>query len=265
MQQVGHDLAGQRAVGLQELRPDVLEKHRLAVVEFRDGRVDLGDLQADGMIRLLETRENGEQQDLRLGRAGLDFLHDRRDALGDLRSRVGTGVVGADHQHDRLGLDAVEVAVLHAPEDMLRAVAADAEVGGLQRRVAFGPDGFARAAPALGDGIAKENDIDVTLLGARVETLVLDHPVVARHRRGGGIRRLGKNRQGTEQTKKQESRRSGKGFHGKRNQTEFRTEVTIQKSLRRDVGNCFNAASTSHSILGHADLPQTPLHFYPHL
>ena len=38
-------------------------------------------------------------------------------------------VVGADHEDDDLGLDALELAVLDPPQDVLGPVAADAEVG----------------------------------------------------------------------------------------------------------------------------------------
>jgi hypothetical protein len=56
---------------------------------------------------------------------------DLLDAGRDLLAGSAAAVVRADHEHDELGLDAFELAVLDPPQHVLRAVAADAEVGRL--------------------------------------------------------------------------------------------------------------------------------------
>ena len=97
-------------------------------------------------------------------------------------------IVGADHQHGQLGLDAVEFAVLQAPEDVLRLIAADAEVGGFERTVVLFPNLLAAAAPAVGDRVAEEQQVDAALLGDFDEAVVPLHPArIARGRSGRGI------------------------------------------------------------------------------
>jgi hypothetical protein len=53
-----------------------------------------------------------------------------------------------------------------APQHVLGAVAADAEVGGLTVGITLLPDRLAAAAPPRGDGVTHEQDVDVALLGA---------------------------------------------------------------------------------------------------
>ena len=132
------------------------------------------------------AREDREQQDFRAGAFRLQLGDDRLHALGGLRGRalidlivvlllrpaLMSRVVRADHEHDLLRLEAVEVAVLQAPQDMLRAVAADAEVRGLQRRPILLPDRLAFALPAVRDGVAEEDELGLALLGDLVERLV---------------------------------------------------------------------------------------------
>ena len=91
-------------------------------------------------LGLLAAGEDGEQEDLGPGQLLAERRDDGLDALGDLVGGVGAGVVGADHQDDDLGADAVELAVLDPPEDVLGAVAADAEVGRVAGAVVPLPD-----------------------------------------------------------------------------------------------------------------------------
>src|SRR5947209_6070210 len=82
--------------------------------------------------------------------------------VGHLLRRVGAEVVGADHQDGDLGLDPVELAVGDPPEDVLGAVAPDAEVGRVARGVVALPDLdravalLVLARPALRDRVAEE-------------------------------------------------------------------------------------------------------------
>lgn len=98
---------------------------------------------------------------------------DGRDAVGDLLGAVAAHVVGADHQHGRLRRDAFQFLALgDAPKDVLRAIAADAEIGGLQRIEAFLPHVFAAAFPSLRDRVAQEQHLDIALLGTVEKALV---------------------------------------------------------------------------------------------
>ena len=73
-------------------------------------------------------------------------------------------VVRADHEHDFLRLETVEVAVLQPPQDMFRAVAADAEIRGLQRRPILLPHRFAFGFPAVRNGVAEEHELGLAFL-----------------------------------------------------------------------------------------------------
>src|SRR5206468_1158135 len=75
-------------------------------------------------------REDAQQEHLGGGQLLADGLDDPGVRPRDGGGRVGLDVVGAEQEHDDLGGDAVELAVGDAPEDVLGAVAADAEVGG---------------------------------------------------------------------------------------------------------------------------------------
>src|SRR4029079_2194603 len=89
---------------------------------------------------------------------------------GSISAAIGCDVVRAEHHHDDLGFEALKLAILHAPEDMLSAVGIDAEVGGLERCEGAVPNRLAAAragsgSPEIGDGIADEQDINVALFG----------------------------------------------------------------------------------------------------
>lgn len=192
VQEVGHDLFAEGAVCGQELRADVEVGHHFAVGELGDHRVRgvVLDALCVGVVRA--AGEDPQEQDLRLGEPGPQLFDDGGDAVGDLFGRVRAGVVGADHDDGELGLNAVDVAVVEPPEDVLGAVAADAEVDGVTRGVGLGPNLFSGPFPALGDGVADEDQVDVPLLDPLVERFVTLHPAaVARHGgdgvMGGGI------------------------------------------------------------------------------
>ena len=129
----------------------------------------------------------------------MDRVDDVLNARGNLFDRVlaDAAVVRADHEDDDLRLDAFEFAVLDAPQDVLGAVATDAEVSGLILSIFFFEEGLL-AVPAGGDGVAKEHDLGFALLGDFHEGLVLllearIHLAVATDFRGGDIGWLGGN------------------------------------------------------------------------
>ena len=88
-------------------------------------------------------------------------------------------IVGTDHDDGRFGLDAVKVAIVQPPNDMLGAVAADSEIHGVALGIMLGPGVFAAAFPALSDGVADENEITVSLRHAFVEGLMPLGPTAA--------------------------------------------------------------------------------------
>jgi len=73
-------------------------------------------------------------------------------------------VVRADEQHDRPRRDAVELAVPDPPEDVLGAVADDAEVGRLPAAEVALPVRLELALPVLGDRVAEHVEVDVAPL-----------------------------------------------------------------------------------------------------
>ena len=75
----------------------------------------------------------------------------------------------------------MELAVSQAPQDVLRAISADAEVAGIPGGEFPGPDGISGAVPAVGDGVADEVEIDAAFLGLGDVGVVARHPLRIRH------------------------------------------------------------------------------------
>ena len=172
MQEVWHDLLGEGAIGLHELAADVEEEDVLAVIQLGNDVVHFLELDALGIGRgFFAAREDGEQQDFGLGLFFTDGFDDHGDALGDGLGAVLARVVGADHENDGLGLDAIEFAVGDAPQHVLGAVAANAEVHWLVGTKGLLPDLFL-AAPAGGDGVTQEDEFSLALLGGFDESLM---------------------------------------------------------------------------------------------
>ena len=73
-------------------------------------------------------------------------------------------VVGSGQDHDDLGVDAVELTVLEAPEDVLGLVGAPSEVAGIPAPEVLPPVrqefGIVGRAPSADDRIADEVDVD---------------------------------------------------------------------------------------------------------
>ena len=74
------------------------------------------------------------------------------------------GVVRADHDHGQLGMQALEVAVIEPPQDVLGLIAADAEIQSMPFLVVFLPNFFAAPFPTMRDRIANEEQLGVRML-----------------------------------------------------------------------------------------------------
>ena len=136
-------------------------------------------------VGLLAAREDGEQQDLRRRRSLVDRRADGLDAGGDLVGRVERDVVGADHQHHHLRRHALELAVLQAPEHVLRAIPPVAEIDDAaagEEAVPLLDAGAAAsdrlAAPEVRDRIAEHDDVRLARPHQRRRLAVARRPVV---------------------------------------------------------------------------------------
>ncbi len=172
VEEVGHDVFGESAVGLEEGGADVHEGDGFAVGEGLEEIVDGGVVDAEFVGGFFAAWEDAEEEDLGIGEFGVELVEDGFDAGGGVGGWFSgfavTGVVGADHEDDEFGFEAVEVAVVETPEDVFGAVAADAEVGGFVIGPCI-PCGFACAIPALGDGVAEEDELGFAFFGDFVE------------------------------------------------------------------------------------------------
>ena len=170
MESVRHDLLRDRAARERELVVDVAPHDVASVGELDD--LSVHDLVALTLLRNGAWKDR-MQDDLRVGLLRAQCVQHPLDA-DDRVDRRFFGlremprVVRADHQHDRLRLVAVELAVGDSIENMLRAVARKSEVNRLVRlrRKCLVPDGLAAPVvlPEIGDRVAEENDLASALL-----------------------------------------------------------------------------------------------------
>ena len=205
MEQVGHDFFGEGAVRFEEFRAEVEVVYGFPVVELGDDGVHGLVLVALRVICVTcSAREDAEEEDFGVLRALVDGADDVTDSVGDFFWGVllGAAVVGADHENDDLGFDAVELTVLDAPEDVLGSVAADPEVGWGVFSEGSLPD-CALASPTCGDGVAEEHELGFSFLCDGDEGVVGFHEAFLRsagfgiHLWGSDIRLLDGQRSGS--------------------------------------------------------------------
>ena len=153
---VGHDFGGEGAVGGEEFIANIQEEDLFVVGNFGEQGVDLFDVIAVGIGGGGAAGEDGQEEDFGLGLLLFEFADDEGVAFGNLFVGGGVDVVGAEHEDDDFGFEALEFPILHAPEDALGGVAADAEVGGFEGFEVFVPDGAADGGPVVSDGVADE-------------------------------------------------------------------------------------------------------------
>ena len=177
VEEVGHDFLGERAVGFEELSAEVEIVDFVAVVKLRDDCVHGLVFVTARIVRIAcPAREDSEQKDFCLRRALVDGADDVANAGSHFFGRVflSAAVVGSDHENDGLGFDSIKLAVFDAPENVLRAVSADSEVGW---RV-FPERGFPDCglpSPTCGDGVAEEHELSFPFLGDGDERIMRFH------------------------------------------------------------------------------------------
>src|SRR5688572_25512860 len=197
MEEVGHDVAGDAAFFVDEFMAKINPDDVLVVHDFLEDLVHLKDF-APLRIWIFTARENGEQENFRGGKFGAQFLDDGADAVSDLFGGVvfAVGIVRSDHQDGGFGAEAFEIPVIQAPEDMLGAVATDAEVDRVVFGETFRPNFFAVIFPTVRDRIANENELSffADFFDALVERGLALFPAIVRARNwidggmAGGVR-----------------------------------------------------------------------------
>ena len=151
---------GNGAVAVDEFVSEVDPENVLLIGKFPDDLIDLKNLAAQ-CARILAAREDRQQEHFGLRQFFTEFAHDGRHPVGDLVHGVvfAVGIVRPDHDHGGPGFEAIEIAVVEPPKHVLRAVAADAEVDRIARRVKIRPHLLPFAFPTLRDRVADKNNL----------------------------------------------------------------------------------------------------------
>src|SRR4029453_3613233 len=108
----------------------------------------------------------------------------------DLFGVITAAVVLTDHHDGEFGRDAVDVAVVEAPQDVFGAIPADAQIQRVAGGIVAVPAVFAPCIEVLDNGGPSIDQMYMALLGCIVDGLVPGHPVrLARlgHGLNGGI------------------------------------------------------------------------------
>ena len=172
MEEVGHDLLGDGTVGEKEVIADVEVVNAFPIVQTGDNVVGLVDFIAVRIgTGLLTPGEHAEEQDLGLGLFFPKGADDGGDPFGDPCGGVGPGIVGPDHEDNDARLDALNLALLDAPKDVLGAISTDAKVGWLVTAKGAIPN-VRPSAPASGDGVAQKKETHFLFSRDREEMLV---------------------------------------------------------------------------------------------
>lgn len=191
MKEIRHDLFWDAAIGLDKDVADIEPEHFLVVGEVLERLVHLQNFAALS-IELLTTRKDPKQKDFCIWKFLLHLADNRRDTIHDFFTAIAIfpGVVRADHQDGHFAENIFGMPVIDSPKNMLRFVAADAEVQQCIFLVQPGPGILPGAFPSLRDGIANENNVVLTLvlfypIGQNIEAGF--RSIVARNRDDSGL------------------------------------------------------------------------------
>jgi hypothetical protein len=115
----------ERSIGILEVVREVEVDDLFAIGEGGE----LGVHFANGVHDGAGSRKDGTQNDLGVRQALFEFGEDGFDAKDGVLGRLAAAhIVGANHEHRNLRLYALDLAILQAPQDILGAVAALAEI-----------------------------------------------------------------------------------------------------------------------------------------
>ena len=168
----------ERSVGAEEVATDVEIEHHLVVGQLGEALVDLIVDLTEVIAVIRAAGEDCQQEDFRVGQLLPQLVHDGLHTRGGFLRQAAVGIARSGHHHGQLGRDAINVAMIQPPENVLRAIAADAQVDGVAFAVELLPHRLACSFPALRDRIADEDQVDVALLHAGIDLFVLPHPAV---------------------------------------------------------------------------------------
>ena len=194
MEKIRHERSGQPSVGEQKPVVEIAPHDAPAVAEPLQHAVHGLVAAAQRVVRILAARKDSAKDYFRPRLLGDDTVEDGLDSAyrvngSLLAKREVPSVVRAYHQDNRLGLVAVQLAVVDPPEHMLRAVASIAEAVALERlcgEIAVPhPPSTLRTLPSMRYGIAQEHDLRHTVRGEGLSfgALLLE----ALHPPSGGI------------------------------------------------------------------------------
>ena len=175
MQPVRHDPLGV-IILVEELLADVDKNDFPPIGERADDFVRTVDFRTRHLrpvdaLRTVPPRKDRHQDDLRLRLLLTDHVQARLDTRGDLLRRI-RRIVRADQQHHAFRAIAVQLAVFEPPQEVLRTVSGEPREQQTMFRLDLFQDRRAPALPAVRDGIAAEDEVDLALR-------LLDLPAVA--------------------------------------------------------------------------------------
>jgi hypothetical protein len=199
---VVHHAVEEPAVLVSESIVDVEEPHGPSIGQPREIVVDPPDRRHHRHV--VVAWKDGGEDDGRLWRFAAARRENRREGAGDLRHggvgpRRAADVVRPGQQHDHLGMDAVQLALLEAPQDVLCLVGAPPEIGRVPAEEVLRPVCEQRRivcrAPPTCNRVALEVHVDAAGLRLGQQLLVGGHRVLIAARRGhvgrfSGPRRL---------------------------------------------------------------------------
>ena len=184
MKEVIHDLLRDRAIRFEEGLSEIEVSDAISARKSRDTFVHQVDV-CPCLVRRGAAWKDPEQQDAGRRRTAMQLGADGGNAGGDLIRCVELDVVRANHHHDDLRADIVELAVRQPPEHVLSAVPSVAEVDDATAREepvplvhAGSPAADGVAAPEMRDRVAKHHDFRLAALHQRGRGRVTVGPVV---------------------------------------------------------------------------------------
>ena len=134
--------------------------------------VNPGDFCTERIGGKFGARKDGEEKDVGIGKMLSIVGNEVLDTFRDLPGRISLNVIGADHQDDEFGIEAIDLAVLETPEGVFDPICANADIEGMAVGVIFFPDVEADAFPMISNGVAIEEEINAARHGFFLEMVL---------------------------------------------------------------------------------------------